>query len=181
MNCGHIKEKAWIEKLSVDVVLPQDQQSTSLPGLLKSLRSRQRLDGYKCDSCESRDTTLEKAYLKESSKYLIVQVPRVGTKLDKAGRPVVDINGNPVTVKVNTKIKFPIKPVDLMPFHLKGQREGSSMYEVFGVVEHGGEGYELFSSPRWMPLLTVYSDTRTATILRCERSMVNGGIWMTSL
>lgn len=72
--------------------------------------------------CNETNGTIERYQLEGTSKYLIVQVPQVGEKLDKEGNTVVDDKGDKLSVKIHEKVQSPRGVVDLSAL-LLGDKE----------------------------------------------------------
>lgn len=129
-KCGLVREHT-ADRYGLKVVLPTKDSST-LDELLKNTRTSNLMDDHVCPTCKTKDTTTEDVFVKKLPKYLIVQAPRA--------RHVEDKNKHPVIKKIKTLIKFPTETLDLSPLLCGGQSSEDYIYEVFGTVEHMGNG-----------------------------------------
>ncbi len=115
----------------------RQEDTTTLPKLLTDSIYQQSLDGYQCDECEDRSTTVETPQFKEASKYLIVQAMRIAKKLDGLGNPLSDRKGNTITEKIHREIESPEK-INLSALFPDIEQNSSTRYELFGMISHHG-------------------------------------------
>ena len=131
-NCKATKDMDNQDFVSLNVVLPPSNGVTTLEELIRRVRARVVLADYRCDCCEERDSTVEQHWLRKTSKYIIVQAPRVGSKWNKKG----EYN----KFKIHTKVAFPTEPLDLTDCFEDGADSTKCQYEVISIVEHNGNG-----------------------------------------
>ena len=129
-KCGLVREHT-ADRYGLKVVLPTKDSST-LDELLKNTRTSNLMDDHVCPTCKTKDTTTEDVFVNKLPKYLIVQAPRA--------RHMEGKNKHPVIKKIKTLIKFPAETLDLSPLLCGGQSSENYKYEVFGAVEHVGNG-----------------------------------------
>lgn len=141
-TCGLNRDlpiKPTADSFGVKVVLPTEG-STTLGDLIAHTRTSKLMDDHKCPSCGRCDTTMEHVFVKKLPKYLIVQAPRARHIEDENGQYITDKHKNPIVQKISTSVEFPAKTLDLSPLLWDDQSSENFAYEVFGTVEHRGEG-----------------------------------------
>lgn len=138
--CQFCRAEDPVVDTSVNVVLPRKDETTSLAKLLESTGQGQLLSDYECPNpqCKQRGRTVERYQLEETSKYLIVQAPRVGEKLDTNGRSMVDNDGDKVSTKIHEKVQFPEGAINLSALLPEDQQAEGPKYEIFGMILHRG-------------------------------------------
>lgn len=91
--------------------------------------------------CDKRNRTIERYEVEQTSKYLIVQAPRVGDEMDSEGNVIVDDNGDTISAKIHEKIEFPRNIIDLSALMPEQKQTEGTKYELFGMVMHRGENH----------------------------------------
>lgn len=148
LQCAICKKKRFVscvDDWSLSVNLPASGSSQSLGGLLNGMNPSEIRLGSTCTSCNRPNVVEGTSIVNETSKYLIVQAPRITVKTDEKGQIVLDKNQRTTEFKVHTKIDFPNKPLDLSAMLGVGSGSDGTKYEVFGMVEHVGSRYALLN------------------------------------
>ena len=123
--------------LELRVVLPTSENTTTLGKLLEQTKIRELLEGRTCEGCERADTTTQRSLIKKLPQYLIVQAPRARHMKDNQGW----VNSRrSVVQKIHTSVRVPAVDLDLSSLLMSTESSEAHRYEVFGIVEHKGNG-----------------------------------------
>src|SRR5947207_4578400 len=113
------------------LAIPDKNHSVDIYDCLKDFSKEQQLIGenkYKCDTCRENCDATQTTYLWESPEVLIIHLKRFSSKM---------IGRFCQTEKISTKIKYPLKDLDLSsiysPYNKKNEK-----YELRGVVQQYG-------------------------------------------
>lgn len=141
--CQFSKDEDPVVHLSMNVVLPRNEGTSTLANRVMSIGDGQLLEDCQCLSakCDNRNRTIERYEVEQTSKYIIVQAPRVGEELVSEGKTLVDENGNKISTKIHEKIEFPRDIIDLSGLMPEDKQTEGAKYELFGMVMHRGDNH----------------------------------------
>ena len=117
------------------MILPTSEEPTTLGNLIDRTRTTEALDDYVCPRCKTIGMTTREVLVKKLPKCLIVHALRA--------RHTEKQNGNrkrSIIRKNHTLVELPIKTLSLSSL-LEGDKSNEAhRYEVFGTIQHKGNG-----------------------------------------
>lgn len=122
------------------VVLPVSEESITLDELLTDTRDSELMTDYVCSGCNTIGTTTRNPFVKRLPKYLIVEAPRARHTEGHNSHNVRDRRTLSLTHKIRTSVEFPAEVLDLSSLLKEDGSSEAHQYEVFGAVEHLGDG-----------------------------------------
>ncbi|KAL8778248.1 MAG: hypothetical protein Q9213_007500 [Squamulea squamosa] len=75
-TCGHKRETALISAYSLQLDIPDKCRATTIPSCLNRAFAIEKIEDFKCDSCNETVTVSKKDYIKSWGKYLVLQLNR---------------------------------------------------------------------------------------------------------
>ncbi|KAL8773677.1 MAG: hypothetical protein Q9209_001443 [Squamulea sp. 1 TL-2023] len=75
-TCGHKRDTALICAYSLQLDIPDKCRATTIPSCLNRAFATEKIEGFKCDSCNETVTVCKKDYIKSWGKYLVLQLNR---------------------------------------------------------------------------------------------------------